>query len=49
MSEHNSRDIPKDKKKKETNEMCASCIHKSYCMVAYKKEHWCGNYKSYDK
>lgn len=27
-----------------TLEMCNSCIHCSYCMAAYKKDHWCGNH-----
>lgn len=29
---------------KEITEMCKSCIHKSYCMAAFKKDHWCGNH-----
>lgn len=26
-------------------EMCSSCIHRFYCMAAFNKDHWCGNYK----
>lgn len=29
---------------KEIMEMCKSCIHKSYCMAAFKKDHWCKNH-----
>ena len=25
-------------------EMCSSCIHKGYCGVAFKKDHWCDNH-----
>lgn len=25
-------------------EMCENCIHNSYCMCAFLKTHWCGNY-----
>lgn len=25
-------------------EMCSSCTHSGYCMAAYEKDHWCGNY-----
>lgn len=24
--------------------MCKSCVHNNYCLVAFKKDHWCGNY-----
>lgn len=27
-------------------EMCNSCRHRFYCLVANKKDHWCGNYQS---
>lgn len=30
-------------------QMCASCIHESYCMAAYKKDHWCGNHMNNKK
>lgn len=36
--------ITEDKIKKDTKDMCDSCIHRSYCMAAYKKDHWCGNH-----
>lgn len=29
-----------------TKEMCNSCKHNAYCMAAFKKDHWCGNYES---
>lgn len=25
-------------------EMCNTCAHVNYCMCAYKKDHWCGNW-----
>ncbi|MDD3238531.1 MAG: hypothetical protein PHW47_00285 [Lachnospira sp.] len=25
--------------------MCQSCMHRSYCGAAFKKDHWCGNHK----
>lgn len=25
-------------------EMCLRCNHNRYCMAAFKKDHWCGNY-----
>lgn len=37
--------IAEDKINEKTKEMCNSCIHKSYCPAAYKKDHWCGNHK----
>ena len=24
--------------------MCDTCIHRFYCIAAYKKDHWCGNH-----
>lgn len=27
-------------------EMCDTCIHKKYCLLAYKKDFWCGNHIS---
>ena len=44
MNENDLHIIPEDKIKKSTKDMCDSCIHKSYCMAAYKKDHWCGNH-----
>lgn len=44
MNEHVIHRIPEDKVKKETKEMCDSCIHNDYCIGAYKKDHWCGNH-----
>lgn len=26
------------------NHMCSTCTHRCYCLEAYKKDHWCGNY-----
>lgn len=46
MNEHDIHMLPEDEKKKDAKEMCDSCIHKSYCMAAYKKNHWCGNHAS---
>ena len=45
MSEHDLNIIPEEENIKYEREMCSSCIHKSYCIVAYKKDHWCGNHK----
>lgn len=45
MNEKELHRIPEDEYKKDTKEMCDSCIHKSYCMVAYMKDHWCGNHR----
>ncbi len=46
MSEHNLYMLTYEENVKNTKEMCKSCIHKSYCMASYKKDHWCGNYTS---
>lgn len=27
-------------------EMCESYIHKAYCMGAFRKDHWCGNWRN---
>ena len=43
MNENISR-IPKDEEMKKEKEMCDSCIHKNYCIAAYKKNNWCGNH-----
>ena len=34
--------LTEDKLKK----MCDSCIHKIYCIGAFRKDHWCGNHAS---
>jgi len=31
--------------KQRLKQMCDSCSHRGYCAGAYKKDHWCGNYK----
>lgn len=45
MKEKDLKTIPEDKLKKDAKKMCDSCIHRFYCMAAYKKNHWCGNHK----
>lgn len=45
MSEHNLYMLTYEENVKNTKEMCKSCIHKSYCMASYKKDHWCGNHE----
>ena len=44
MSEYDYNYTPKDEIVKDTYYMCKTCIHKDYCQVAHKKEHWCGNH-----
>lgn len=26
------------------HEMCERCLHKRYCLGAFKKDNWCGNF-----
>lgn len=44
MNKHDLHIFANDKNEKITKDMCGSCIHKSYCLLAYKKDHWCGNW-----
>lgn len=47
MNEKNLKSIPESEKKNDTKRhMCSSCNHKKYCIGAYKKDHWCGNYRN---